>query len=313
MKIAVLDDYADVFRTTRAFLRVQGSHEVVVFHDTEKNPSSLAARLDGADAVLLTQQRSSFSRAVIEKLTTVRWIAQTGRNTNHIDLGACAEKGITVVTALPGASYATVELTWGLILASLRHIPEEVQNLKQGVWHSTVGTGLRGATLGVYALGRIGGAVAQVGKAFGMKVLAWGREKSLTAAREAGYDVAPSREAFFEGADVVTIHLPLNDSTRGIVTAADLGRMKKTALFVNTSRARLVETGALVRALEQGRPGFAAVDVYEDEPVLGRNHPLLMMRNALCTPHLGYAEKTTYETYYGATIEALLDAVAGAR
>ena len=310
MKIAVLDDYADAFRTTRAFMRLQGNHEVVVFHDTEKDPTLLAARLDGADAVLLTQQRSPFPRAVIEKLTTVRWIAQTGRNTHHIDLAACSEKGIGVVTALPGAAYATVELTWGLILASVRHIPVEVQNLKQGIWQSTVGTGLRGTTLGVYALGRIGGAVAQVGKAFGMKVLVWGREKSLSAARDAGYDAAPSREAFFENADIVTLHLPLSEATRGIVTAGDLARMKKTALLVNTSRARLIEEGALVRALELGRPGFAAIDVYEDEPVLGRNHPLLDRPNALCTPHLGYAEKGTYETYYGATIDALLDAMA---
>ena len=305
MKIAVLDDYQNAFRSLAGYARLTG-HEVVVFNDTEKDPAKLAARLADADAVLLTQQRSPFPRAVIEQLPKLKLIAQTGRNTNHIDVAACTEKGIAVAAAGSGTPHATAELAWALILASLRHIPHEVAQLKKGVWQTTVGTGLNGRTLGVYALGRIGSCVAQVGKAFGMQVTCWGREASLAKAREAGYAVPASREEFFASADVVSLHIPLNKETRGIVTAADLACMKPAALFVNTSRAPLVAPGALVAALKQGRPGFAAVDVYEDEPVVGGNHPLLKMTNVVCTPHLGYVEQRTYETIYGAAIDGIL-------
>src|SRR5882757_5077684 len=234
MKIAVIDDYQDAFRQLAGFARLK-DHEVTVFRDTEKDPAKLAARLADADAVLLTQQRSSFPRAVIEKLPKLKLIAQTGRNTNHIDVAAAGS----------GTPHATAELAWGLILASLRHIPHEVDQLKKGVWQTTVGTGLHGKTLGVYAPGRIGGCVAQVGTAFGMKVTCWGRDASKAKAREAGYEVPASREEFFAGADVISLHIPLNKETRGIVAAADLAAMKPSALFVNTSRAPLVATGAL--------------------------------------------------------------------
>jgi D-3-phosphoglycerate dehydrogenase len=310
MKIAVLDDYQDAFRKLACFPRLK-DHAVVVFHDTEKDPGRLAARLQDADAVVLTQQRSPFPRAVIEKLPRLKLIAQTGRNTNHIDVAACTEKGIVVAAAGSGSPYPTAELTWAIILASLRHIPHEVQQLKQGVWQTTVGTGLHGKTLGVYAFGRIGSCVAQVGKAFGMQVMCWGREGSLAKARAAGFAVPASRAAFFESADVISLHIPLNKETRGIVTAADLARMKTTALIVNTSRAPIIAEGALIAALKQGRPGFAAVDVYEDEPVIGGNHPLLKLPNAVCTPHLGYVEKGTYESYYGAAIDGILGFAAG--
>ena len=252
MKIAVLDDYQDAFRQLAGFARLQG-HDVMVFHDTEKDPAKLAARLADADAVLLTQQRSPFPRAVIEKLPNLKLIAQTGRNTNHIDVAACTEQGIVVAAAGSGTPNATAELAWGLILASLRNIPHEVEQLKKGVWQTTVGTGLIGKTLGVYAPGRIGSCVAQVGKAFGMKVTCWGRDASKAKAREAGYEVPATREAFFATADVVSLHIPLNKETRGIVTAADLAGMKPTALFVNTSRAPLVAAGALVEALKAVR------------------------------------------------------------
>ena len=305
MKIAVLDDYQDAFRQLAGFARLKG-HDVVVFRDTEKDPAKLAARLADADAVLLTQQRSPFPRAVIEKLPKLKLIAQTGRNTNHIDVAACTEQGIVVAAAGSGTPHATAELAWGLILASLRHIPHEVEQLKKGAWQTTVGTGLNGKTLGVYAPGRIGSCVAQVGKAFGMKVTCWGRDASKAKAREAGYEVPATREAFFANADVISLHIPLNKETRGIVTAADLACMKPTALFVNTSRAPLVAAGELEAALKHGRPGFAAVDVYEDEPIVGANHPLLKMPNVICTPHLGYVDRDTYEKYYGAAVDAIV-------
>ena len=310
MKIAVIDDYQNAFRKLSAYARLK-DHEVIVFNDTEKDPDKLALRLKDADAVLLTQQRSPFPRAVIEKLPRLKLIAQTGRNTNHIDVAACTEKGIVIAAAGSGSPYPTAELTWAIILASLRNIPHEVEQLKRGVWQTTVGTGVHGKTLGVYAFGRIGSCVAQVGKAFGMKVVCWGRAGSLARAREAGFEAAASREAFFESADIVSLHLPLNAETRGIVTAADLARMKPTALIVNTSRAPLIAPGALVAALQQGRPAFAAIDVYEDEPVTGGNHPLLKMPNAICTPHLGYVEKGTYESYYGTAIDSILAFAAG--
>jgi D-3-phosphoglycerate dehydrogenase len=305
MKIAVIDDYQDAFRHLAGYARLK-NHEVIVFRDTEKDPAKLASRLADADAVLLTQQRSPFPRAVIEKLPKLKLIAQTGRNTNHIDVATCTEKGIVVAAAGSGTPHATAELTWGLIIASLRHIPHEVEQLKKGVWQTTVGTGLKGRTLGVYAPGRIGTCVAQVGKAFGMKVMCWGREASKTKAQELGYEVPASREAFFAQSDIVSLHIPLNKETRGIVTAADLAAMKPTALFVNTSRAPLVAAGTLLEALKKGRPGFAAIDVYEDEPVVGGNYPLLKMPNVVCTPHLGYVEQSTYESYYGSAIDSIL-------
>ena len=310
MKIAVIDDYQDSFRNLACFGRLAG-HEVTVYHDTVKDPVQLAERLKDAECLVLTQQRSPFPRALAERLPKLKMISQTGRNTNHIDMDACTALGITVCAGGAGTPNSTAELTWGLILASLRSIPQEVQRLREGRWQTTVGTGVAGKTLGVYAYGRIGSIVAQVGRVFGMKVVCWGREGSLGKAKADGFEAAASREAFFEQSDVVCLHLPLNKDTRGIVKAADLARMKPTALIVNTSRAPLIEAGALVAALKAGRPGFAAIDVYEDEPVTGGNHPLLKLDNAICTPHLGYVERGTYELYFGLAIDAILGFAAG--
>jgi D-3-phosphoglycerate dehydrogenase / 2-oxoglutarate reductase len=310
MKIAVIDDYQDAFRKLSSFPKLK-SHDVTICNDTEKDPAKLAARLKDADAVVLTQQRSPFPRAVIERLPGLKVISQTGRNAGHIDVAACTERGVVVCGGGGGNSSTTAEFTWGLILAALRHIPYEVQRLKEGYWQSTIGTGVSGKTLGIYAFGKIGSIVAKVGKAFGMQVVCWGREGSTARAREAGFEVAASREAFFASADVLCLHLPLNKETRGLVTGADLARMKPTALLVNTSRAPIVAPGALVAALKAGRPGFAAVDVYEEEPVIGGNHPLLKMDNVLCTPHLGYVEQATYESYYGVAVDQLLAYAAG--
>lgn len=311
MKIAVIDDYQDAFRKLACAARLQG-HEIKVYRDTEKDPAKFAARLDGYEAVIMTQQRSPLPAALVGNLpASVRLLCNTGRNVGHIDLAACTARGIIVAAAGGGLPNATAELTWGLILASLRSIPHEVEQLKRGVWQTSVGTGLHGKTLGVYALGKIGSVVAQVGRAFGMKVTCWGRDASKAKARELGYEVPASREAFFGGADVLCLHIPLNKETRGIVTAADLAQMKSTALLVNTSRAGLIADGALLDALKKGRPGFGAIDVYEDEPVVGGNHPLLKLPNAVCTPHLGYVEKGTYESYYGTVVDSILGYAAG--
>jgi D-3-phosphoglycerate dehydrogenase len=309
MKIAVIHDYADAFRKTAAAARLQG-HEVLV--DTGVRTD--LERLAGTEALVLTQQRVRVTRELLARLPRLRFISQTGRNLYHLDLAACAERGIVISAGAPpsrGPYARTAELAWGLILASLRHLPYEVERLKQGHWQSTVGTGLAGRTLGIYAFGHIGAAVARVGRAFGMNVLCWGREGSTSRARAEGFAVASGREAFFEGADVLSLHLPANEQTRGIVGAADLARMKPEALLVNTSRASIIAEGALAEALRRGRPGFAAVDVYEEEPVVGADHPLLRMPNALCTPHLGYVERDTLEAMYAVAVDQLLAFAAG--
>src|SRR3970040_29967 len=266
MKVAILDDYQDAFRTLKCYPRLKG-HEVAVYHDSVKEPGKLAERLNAAHAVILLQQRTPFPRAAAERVTTLKLISQTGRHVNHIDVAACTEKGILVCGAGTGIPNHTAELTWGLIFSVLRHIPEEVQRLKAGRWQTTIGTTVVGKTLGVYAYGRIGSIVAGVGRAFGMRVVCWGREGSTGKARADGVEVAARRAAVLETAGIASLHLPLNKETRGIVKHSALARMKPTALIVNTSRGPIIEDGALVRALKEGRPGFGAVAVCRDERV----------------------------------------------
>jgi D-3-phosphoglycerate dehydrogenase len=310
MRIAVIDDYQNAFRTLNCFQKLTG-HDVIVHKDTEKHPDRLAERLQGAEVVLLTQQRSAFPRAVIERLPRLRLVSQTGRVTSHIDLDACTERGVIVCAGGLGRPNSTAELTWALILAALRRLPHEVAQLKAGRWQSTLGVEVNGKTLGIYALGKIGSLVAAVGRAFGARVLCWGREGSRARARDLGYDVAKDRGSFFAEADIVCLHIPLNNETRGIVTREDLGLMKPSALIVNASRAGLIAEGALVAALKAGRPGLAAVDVYEDEPVLGANHPLLKIDNAVCTPHLGYVTRETYDVHYGLAVDQIVAYASG--
>jgi len=312
VKIAVVEDYADVFRRSPAFPRLEG-HEVAIHTEPETDLDKLARKLADADIVVLTQQRTRFPRALIEKLPKLRFISQTGRNTNHLDLGACAERGIVVSAIGGGQPHATAELAWGLALAALRHIPYESQRLRDGHWQSTVGIRLYESTLGIYAYGRIGALVAKVGAAFGMRIVCWGREGSIARARADGYEIAASREQFFADADVLSLHIPLrDDSTRGIVTAGDLALMKPTAVLVNTSRGGIIEEGALAAALRAGRPGFAGIDVFHNEPVVGASDPLVTLPNAVCTPHLGYATRETLEHHYDDAVDQILAFVSGA-
>jgi D-3-phosphoglycerate dehydrogenase len=309
MKIAVIHDYADAFRATAAAARLRG-HELLVDTGARTDWSRLA----DVEALVLTQQRVRVTRELLARMPRLKFISQTGRNLYHLDLAACAERGVVISAGAPGGKspYSrTAELAWGLIIASLRQLPYEVERLKAGHWQSTVGRGLAGRTLGIYAFGHIGAAVARVGRAFGMHVLCWGRGGSTARARAEGFEVASTREAFFEAADVLSLHLPANDETRGIVKPADLARMKPDALLVNTSRAPIIAEGVLVEALQRGRPGFAAVDVYEEEPVTGADHPLIGMANVLCTPHLGYVERDTLEAMYAVAVDQLLAYAAG--
>lgn len=311
MKIAILDDYQDAARTLACFAKLAG-HEVHALTEHVREPAALAQRLDGAEAVVMIQQRCPLPRAAIERLPgSVRLLSQTGRNVSHIDVAACTERGILVAAGGTSNSHPPAELAWALILASLRELPLEVAQLRAGRWQSTLGTEVNGRTLGIYAYGKIGSIVAQVGRAFGMRVVCLGREASTARAREAGFEIARSREAFFAECDVVSLHLPLNKETRGIVKAEDLARMQPSALLVNTSRAGLIGDAVLARALAQGRPGRAAVDVFDDEPVLGARNPLLALPNCLCTPHLGYVERDTYERYLGNAFDQVTAYAAG--
>ncbi|MGE0556972.1 MAG: D-2-hydroxyacid dehydrogenase family protein [Burkholderiales bacterium] len=306
MRVTILDDYQDVVRTLDCYDKLQG-HDVKIWNDHCKDVDVLAERLKDTEALVLIRERTPIQAPLIKRLPKLRLISHHSVYP-HIDVDACTQNGVLLCTSLhPGQpSHATAELTWGLMISAMRHIPQEVAALKAGRWQSTVGTGLRGKTLGIFGYGRIGSVVAGYGKAFGMKVLAWGREASLARARADGYAAAGSKQSFFEDCDVISLHLRLIDATRGIVTAADLARMKPTALLVNTSRAGLVEPGALEQALKLGRPGMAAVDVFEEEPVLDAAHPLLKLDNALCTPHIGYVERAGYERIFGNIFDQIL-------
>ena len=311
MKIAILDDYQQASRGLHAFARLPG-HEVIVFTDHVRDPDTLASRLRGYEALVLIQQRLRLTRAIVERLPdSVRIVAQTGSWVGHIDVEACSERGIAVCAAGKTNYHPPAELAWALILASLRHLPQEVNGLRAGGWQRTVGTEVYGRTLGIYAYGNIGSIVAAVGRAFGMRVTCWGREGSTARARAAGYEVPATREEFFETADVISLHLPLRPDSVGIVTAADLARMKPTALFVNVSRGPLVGDHVLAEALRQGRPGMAAVDVYDDEPIVGANNPLLELDNCICTPHIGFVEQDTLERYLGGAFDRVAAFAAG--
>jgi D-3-phosphoglycerate dehydrogenase / 2-oxoglutarate reductase len=312
MRVAILDDYHDTLRTLDCFRKL-APHEVKVWTDHVQDIDALAARLKDAEAVILIRERTKIRAPLLERLPKLRLISQRSVYP-HIDIEACTRLGVVVSSNMhPGTpSYSTAEMTWALILAAVRDIPQQAAALKAGRWQIGVGTTLRGKTLGVYGYGRIGAVVAGYGHAFGMQVQVWAREPTRAKARADGYAVAPSKEAFFAECDVITLHMRLVDATRGIVTAADLARMKPTALLVNTSRAPLIEPGALVSALKAGRPGKAAIDVYEEEPVTGGKHPLLAMDNVVCTPHLGYVTREEYELQFSDIFDQVLAFAAGA-
>src|SRR5687768_791566 len=312
LKIAILDDYQDVVRTLQCFSKLAG-HDVKVWNDHVQDTDALAGRLKDAEALVLIRERTKIRAPLLEKLPKLRLISQRSVYP-HIDIDACTRLGVVVSSSMHAGtpSYATAEMTWALILAAMREIPRQVASLKAGRWQAGVGTTLRDKVLGIYGYGRIGAVVAGYGEAFGMKVLVWAREATRRQAAADGYAVAPGKEKFFSECDVITLHMRLVDATRGIVTAADLARMKPSALFVNTSRAGLVEKDALVNALKAGRPGKAAVDVYEEEPVKAGGHPLLALDNALCTPHLGYVTREEYELQFADIFEQIVAYAAGA-
>jgi len=298
MKISILNDYHDTLRTLDCFRKLDG-HDVTIWNDHVQDTDALAKRLADTEVLVLIRERTQIRSPLIERLPKLKLISQRSVYP-HIDIDACTERGIVVSSSQhPGTpSYATAELTWGLILSAMRQIPQQMASLKAGNWQIGVGSTLRDKTLGIFGYGRIGSAVAGYGRTFGMNVVVWARPQTMARAKAEGYLVAPSKADFFENCDVLSLHMRLVDATRGIVTAADLARMKPTALIVNTSRAPLIEPGVLVDALRSGRPGMAAVDVYEEEPVRDTKHPLLNMANVICTPHLGYVSREEYELQF---------------
>ncbi len=320
MNIIILDDYQDAVRKLKCATRLEHLN-AKVFTNTVKGIGQLSVRLRDAEVLVLIRERTQFPRQLLEKLPKLRLLVQTGRVGPHIDLETCTRLGIAVAEGV-GSPVAPAELTWALIMAAMRRLPQYVGNLKHGAWQQSglkaasmppnfgIGMVLKGKTLGVWGYGRIGQLVAGYGRAFGMNVMVWGSEASRERARTDGHTAAESREAFFETSDVLSLHLRLVDATRGLIRLDDLSRMKPSSLVVNTSRAELIEEGALVSALNRGHPGMAAVDVFETEPIL-QGHPLLRLENAVCTPHIGYVEQDSYELYFGAAFDHVVNFVNG--
>ena len=310
MIIAIPDDYHGVVSKLDCMTKLAG-HDVRIYRDVAPAPDRLVENLGEADVIVPIRERTRFTRELIGQLPRLKLFSQTGRSTRHIDVPACTERGIAIAAGTHASPYTVSEHTWALILSALRRIPQETAAMKRGEFRQAFSTTLHGRTLGVLGLGKIGKRVAATGASFGMRVLAWGQESTRAAAKAAGYDMAASRQELFERSDVLCVLARLDSATRGLVTADDLARMKPSALLVNTARAELIAPGALVDALKKGRPGFAAVDVYENEPVVNGNHPLLQLDNALCTPHTAWLEQDTYELYFGEAFDNILAFIGG--
>ena len=309
MRIAIPDDYQRVIHTLDCFSLLK-EHEVDVVHDYLDDPKQLAAQLNDPEVLVLTRTRTKVDEALLRLLPNLQLISQTGKNAGHIDVEACNEYGVAIAEGR-GNPIATAELTWALIMNGLRLLPQAIAGMKTGDWQVNMGRRVYGKTIGIWGYGKIGKRIAQYAKVFGAEVMIWGSPSSCEQAILDGFQAAPSKEAFFAYCDVITLHLRLKNVTKGMVKKEDLLLMKADALLVNTARAALIESGALLAALEQGRPGFAAIDVFEEEPIFDPQHPLLQMKNVICTPHLGYVERSSYELYFGMAFENVLNFISG--
>lgn len=320
MNIVILDDYQDAVRKLNCAARLD-PYSAKVYTNTVKGLGQLSVRLKDADVIVLIRERTHISRQLIEKLPRLKLISQTGKVGSHLDVGACTERGVAVAEGV-GSPVAPAELTWALIMAAMRRLPQYISNLKHGAWQQSglrsasmpanfgLGNVLRGKTLGIWGYGKIGQILAGYGRAFGMNIRVWGSETSRAKALADGLQTSPNREDFFAQCDIICLQLRLTDATRGIVTLEDLSRMKPTSLLVNTSRAELIEPDALIAGLNRGRPGMAAVDVFEAEPTL-QGHALLRLENCICTPHIGYVEQDSYEMYFGAAFDNVINYIRG--
>ena len=305
MTIAIPDDYQYIIRQLDCFRLLQG-HEVLTFHEYQTDEMVLAEWFQTADVIVLTRTRTKITASLLAKLPKLKLISQTGKNAGHIDIAACEKHGVSVVEGR-GNPTATAELTWLLIMNGLRQLPQAIAGMKAGKWQTNIGNRVYGKTVGIWSYGKIGKLVANYARAFGAKVVVWGGKNSCEQAKLDGFDIAPSKDIFLQTVEVFSIHIRLKATTRGMLTKADLLKMKKTALLVNTSRAALFEKNALLDALKIGQPGFAAIDVFDEEPIFDKNHPLLNMPNVICTPHLGYVEKESYQLYFSIAFQNVLD------
>ena len=303
MKILIPDDYQHAVDTLSCLTLLKG-HRIDILGDLarEEQADSLLAE---TEALVLIRERTKIDEAFLKRAPKLRCISQTGKIAGHIDIGACTAAGVAILEGI-GSPIAPAELTWALIMASRRQLLTAANDLRLGRWQTTIGHCLHGQTLGIWGYGKIGKLLAHFGQAFGMDVAVWGRDKSRSQATADGLRVFTSREALFEESDVLSLHLRLVPETTGMIDANDLARMKPSALLVNTSRAGLLTPGALESALAAGRPGFAALDVFGEEPVYDPHHPLLTMTNVLCTPHIGYVEQNSYELYFSKAFENIL-------
>jgi D-3-phosphoglycerate dehydrogenase / 2-oxoglutarate reductase len=320
MNIVILDDYQNAVRKLPCASKLD-DYQAKVYTNTVKGIGQLSVRLKDADVIVLIRERTQLTRQLIEKLPRLKMISQTGRVGSHIDVAACSERGIAVAEGV-GSPVAPAELTWALIMTAQRRLPHYISNLKHGAWQQSglktasmpanfnLGTSLKGRTLGLLGFGKIAQLVAGYAKAFGMNVIVWGRETTLARAQGLGFQTAASSEELFATSDVLSLHLRLNEETAGCVRLQDLSLMKPTSLLVNTARAELIDQDALIAALNRGRPGMAAVDVFESEPIL-QGHALLRLENCICTPHIGYVEQDSYELYFGAAFDNVVNFIKG--
>lgn len=309
MKITILDDYQHVVETLHCFDLLKGQ-DVEILHDTEKDPARLASLIADTEILVLTRERTEITDELLSKLPKLKLISQTGKISNHLNLDLCTRHHIAVAEGV-GSPVAPAELTWALMMNAVRQIPQAIEAMKQGKWQINIGTTVYGKTIGIWGYGKIGQKIAQYAKVFGARVLVWGSENSRKKAVEDGFEQSETKEYFFKNADIITLHLRLTDHTSGIVKEADLLNMKENSVLINTARAELIEKGALLQVLKGGKNIFVGVDVYEDEPVYDTNFELLNMQNVICTPHLGYVEKSGYELYFRKAFENLINYING--
>ncbi|MGK4567769.1 D-2-hydroxyacid dehydrogenase family protein [Flavobacterium sp. 3HN19-14] len=301
MKITILDDYQNIIEKLDCFELLKG-RDIQVLHETEKDSEILASKIKDCEIVVLTRERTEITETLLKNLPKLKLISQTGKISNHIDLSACNKYGIAVAEGA-GSPIAPAELAWALLMNTVRKIPQAIEGMKNGKWQINIGSSIAGKTIGIWGYGKIGQRMAQYAKAFGANVLVWGSEASQQKAIADGFEKANSKAAFFENADIITLHLRLNENTHGIVRQTDLEKMKDNACLINTARAELIEKGALLNVLKSGKPISAGIDVYEEEPIYDKNFELLQFENVICTPHIGYVEKNGYELYFGKAFE----------
>lgn len=309
MKITILDDYQHVIQSLNCFPILAGQ-DIRILHHTEHDTKKLAEKIHDTEILVLTRERTIISKELLSLLPNLKLISQTGKISNHLDLAACTQYGVAVAEGV-GSPVAPAELTWALLMNTVRQIPPAIEAMKKGLWQTNIGSTVNGKTIGIWGYGKIGQLIAGYASAFGAKVLVWGSLQSRQKAVNEGFESANTQTDFFSSADVITLHLRLNQATYGIVTASDLSAMKPDAVLINTARAELIEKGALLNSLKQGRPGFAGLDVYENEPIYDQNNELFTLPNVICTPHLGYVEKNSYELYFGKAFENVMNYING--